>query len=64
MYYSVKVAIATDTENGVKIRNEMYLVDAESIVDAESKINKDFADYPNDWHTVQVSETKFMKVVR
>jgi hypothetical protein len=63
MYYNVKVAIATDTEKGVKEKFELYMVEALSIVEAESKINKDFEGYPNDWHTVQISETKIMKVI-
>lgn len=63
-YYSVKVTVKHETDRGkIKKTTEQYLVKAVSVTDAEVLINKDFADYPNDWEVKSVSATRILKVI-
>ena len=63
-YYNVKVAIAVENEKGqIKKRNELYLVEAESVTEAEAKVYKDFEDYSGDWEATAVAQTKIVKVI-
>jgi len=63
-YYTAKVAISFESDNGkIKTKNELYLVDAESVTEVEAKMYKDFESYKGDWEVTGVNETKIVKIV-
>ena len=63
-YYIVKVKIRHEDENGkMKKTIESYLVDAESVTDAEVKVVKDFEGISMEYEVSAVSETKIIKVI-
>lgn len=64
MYYEVQIEIKTESESG-KVRKvkESYLVEALSVVEAESNLTKDFEQYPNDWTVKSVKESKITRVI-
>lgn len=64
MFYTVKVEVKTDSDKGVKSVNELYLVQAESVTDAEAKMYIEFKDYGNDWTVRDVNQSKIVKVVK
>lgn len=63
-YYNVKVNVTIENDKGQpKQRPELYLVEAESVTEAEAKMYKDFEGYGNDWEVVATVKTKIVKVV-
>lgn len=62
-FYQTKVAITVETDKGTKTRNEVYLVRAESVTDAEAKIYKDFESFTDQWEVTAVVATKIIKVI-
>ena len=62
-YYTSKVQLEHDTSNGkIKKTTEMYLVEAMSVTEAESKVVKDFG---NDiqFEVKAVSASKIIKII-
>jgi hypothetical protein len=63
-YYNVKVNVTTESDKGqIKQKSELYLVEAESVTEAEAKMYKDFEGYNDDWEVVSTVKTKIIKVV-
>ena len=62
MYYNAKVQLTYDTDKGPKSKSEVYLVKAESIIDAETIVAQKFKDYPNEWETKSVSASRIVDV--
>ena len=63
-YWNVTVQLKSENENGKvqKIR-ELYLVDAESSVEATKKIYEDFKEETLEFEVVATSKSKVIKVV-
>lgn len=62
-YWNVTVQIKIENDNGkVQKTRELYLVDAESSVEATSKIYKDFEGESN-FEVVATSKSKVIKIV-
>lgn len=66
MYYFAKVKFETVDDNTGRIRklNEQYLVEAQSISDAESMLNEKFKDSIADFSVVSVQESKIIGVIK
>lgn len=63
-YYTAKIKVSSEVDEGkIKTRNEVYLVEAESVTEAEAKMYKDFENYKDDWEVTSVVQTKIVKVV-
>jgi deoxyribodipyrimidine photolyase len=63
-YYNVKVSVSIESDTGkVKKNTEQYLVEAESVTEAEAKMYKDFEGYSGDWEVTSTVKTKIIKVV-
>jgi hypothetical protein len=64
MYYTVKVQIEVQSEGDkIKKHNEHYLVDAESVTEAEAKIYKEFEKDSLDWEVKSVTASNIIKVI-
>lgn len=66
MYYIGRVKFETVDERSGRIRKttEQYLVEAESVSDAEEKLNGRFKDSIADFAVSGVQESKFMGVIK
>ena len=66
-YYTAKVQLTTivDTPNGTKEKKatEMYLVEALSVTEAESKVIKDFQGVTFDFEVKAVNNSKIIKII-
>ena len=63
MFYNVKCQYLMDDEKGkTKKINELYLVEAVSIIDAETIVTKKKGDVA-DFKVVSISETKILEVL-
>ena len=64
MYYTVKVQILTEKENGgVKKSTETYLVDAVSVTDAEAMVVEDFEGSNLEFEVKGVTKSQICKVI-
>jgi hypothetical protein len=66
MYYIAKVKFETVDDNTGRIRklNEQYLVEAQSISDAEGMLNEKFKDSIADFSVVSVQESKIIGIIK
>lgn len=69
-YYEVLVQLKVETENGkgetrIKKVSELYLVDAQSVTEAEARVVKSFQDsgYSQDYSVVSVRGSKVIDVI-
>lgn len=67
-YYEVTVQVKTETEDSkgnvkVKRSNELYLVDAMSITEAEARVVKLFSGTTFDFSVVSVKGSKVLEVI-
>jgi hypothetical protein len=67
-YFEVTVQITSETEDSkgnvkVKKNNELFLVDAMSVTEAEARVVKLFAGYTQDFEVVSVRSSKVIEVV-
>ena len=64
MYYDVTVQITTETDKGTpKKKNELYLVDAMSVTEAEARVVKLFEGFTMDFEVKQIKISKVVEVV-
>ncbi len=61
----VEIVVGTKKDGGDKIVKEIYLVDAQSITEAEVKVAKDFENSGSslDYRVVSAKESKVMRVI-
>ena len=66
MYYIAKVKFETTDERTGRAKKlyEQYLVEAESISDAEEKLKEKFKDALADFSVVSVQESKIMGIIK
>jgi hypothetical protein len=66
MYYIAKVKFETVDDNTGRIRklNEQYLVEAQSISDAEAMLNEKFKDSIADFSVVSIQESKIIGIIK
>ena len=62
-YYTAKVQLEDDSSGKVKKVTEMYLVEAMSVTEAESKVVKDFGTTAFDYEVKAVSASKIIKII-
>ena len=62
-YYLVNTKVAVDTGKDVKWTREFYLVEAESVMDAETKVNADWDSSNIEFEVVQVTKSNVIKVL-
>jgi hypothetical protein len=63
MYYTATVKMEFETDKGqVKKKTETYLVNAESVTDAEAIVHDKFKDYPQDFEVKSVSQSRIIDV--
>jgi len=67
-YFEVTVQITIESEDGkgnvkVKKNNELFLVDAMSVTEAEARVVKLFAGYTQDFEVISVRASKVVEVV-
>jgi hypothetical protein len=63
MYYTARVKMYYETDKGaVKSKSETYLVNAESVTDAEAIVHEKFKSYPNDFEVKSVSQSNIVDV--
>lgn len=63
MYYTATVKMQFETDKGhVKKKSETYLVNAESVTDAEAIVNDKFKDYKFDFEVKSVSQSRIIDV--
>ena len=63
MYYRVKVKVGVDTGKGVNYNSEYYLVEAQSVTDAEGTTVHDFTDDGIEFEVVEVKKSEICKVL-
>ena len=65
MYFTVKVKIANDTPKGVKWTSETYLVEADSVTDAEQKTASDISEETPglEYEITAAAHSKIVKVL-
>jgi|TARA_Y100000592_G_scaffold45137_1_gene71649 mannose/fructose/N-acetylgalactosamine-specific phosphotransferase system component IIB len=63
MYYRVKVKVGVDTGKGVKYNSEYYLVEAQSVTDAEATTVQDLTDDGIEFEVVEVKKSEICKVL-
>jgi hypothetical protein len=62
-YYTAKVQLLDDSTGKQKRVTEMYLVEAMSVTEAESKVVKDFGSTILDFEVKAVSASKIVKII-
>lgn len=63
MYYTAKVVVEFDTNNGkTKKVSESYLVEASSVTHAESIIHREFSKEQRDFEVKSVTQSKYLDV--
>jgi hypothetical protein len=62
-YYTAKVQLEDDSSGKLKKITEMYLVEAMSVTEAESKVVKDFGTTTFDYEVKAVSASKIIKII-
>ena len=67
-YFEVNVVVNHEVDNGkkgVKIQKvrETYLVDSESVTEAEAKVVKDFQGYTFDFEVKSVTASRIVKIL-
>ena len=62
-YYTAKVQLEDVSSGKVKKITEMYLVEAMSVTEAESKVVKDFGTTTFDYEVKAVSASKIIKII-
>ena len=62
-YYLVNTKVAVYTGKGVRWTREQYLVEAQSVMDAETKVNEDFDASNIEFEVVQVTKSNVIKVL-
>lgn len=66
MYYIAKVKFETvnDSNGRIQKTNEQYVVDSESITDAEKKLKERFKDSIAEFSVVSIQESKIMGILK
>lgn len=66
MYYFGKVKFETVNDNNgkVQITKEQYLIEAESVIQASEKLNKEFKDTMADLSIEEVKESRIMGIIK
>ena len=62
-YYTAKVQLVDDSTGKPKKVTEMYLVEAMSVTEAESKVVKDFGSTMLEFEVKAVSASKIIKII-
>ena len=62
-YYTSKVQLVDDSTGKSKKVTEMYLVEAMSVTEAESKVVKDFGSTMLEFEVKAVSASKIIKII-
>jgi hypothetical protein len=63
MYYIAKVKLEFETDKGqLKKKTETYLVQAESVTDAEAIVHTKFSDWKYDFEVKSVSQSNIIDV--
>ena len=63
MYYTAKVVVEFDTDNGkTKKVSESYLVEASSVTHAESIIHREFSKEQRDFEVKSVTQSRYLDV--
>jgi hypothetical protein len=63
MYYTAKVVVEFDTDNGkTKKVSETYLVQASSVTHAESIIHREFSKEQRDFEVKSVTQSRYLDV--
>lgn len=65
MFFTAKVKVETEDEKTGKVKSvsEVYLVEAESVTDAEASIFKRFEGWNLDFKVVSVAKSNILEVV-
>jgi len=65
MFFEVTVKIKTDSNGKVKTANEIYLVDAMTVTEAEARVVKDFekSGFSQDYNVVGVKSSNIVSVI-
>ena len=65
MFFTAKVKVQTEDEKSGKIKSvsEVYLVEAESVTDAEASVVKRFEGWNLDFTVVAVSKSNILEIV-
>lgn len=63
-YYTAKVQLVTTTGEKEKKINEVYLVDAMSVTEAEAKVIRDFSGTSIDFEVKSVTSSKIIKIIK
>ena len=62
-YYTARVQLKDDSTGKLKQVTEMYLVEAMSVTEAESKVVKDFGSTTLEFEVKAVSVSKIIKII-
>jgi len=64
MYYMARVQLEFENDNGqVKKKSETYLVNAESVTDAEAIVHAEFKDYNHEFEVKSISQSRVIDVL-
>ena len=64
MYYMARVQLEFETDKGgIKKRSETYLVNAESVTDAEAIVHNEFKDYQHEFEVKSISQSRVIDVL-
>jgi hypothetical protein len=63
MYYTAKVVVEFETDNGkIKKVSETYLVEASSVTHAESIVHREFSKEQRDFEVKSVTQSRYLDV--
>ena len=63
-YFIATVKVQDQNERGrVTSNNEVYCVEAETVTEAEAKVNKEFEGHSIEFHVKSVKESKIIKIL-
>ena len=63
-YFIATVKVQDENERGrITNTNEVYCVEAETVTEAEAKVNKEFEGYSMEYHVKSVKESKIIKIL-
>lgn len=63
-YYTAKVQLVIPADGKEKKINEVYLVDAMSVTEAEAKVIRDFSGTSIDFEVKSVTSSKIIKIIK
>lgn len=65
MYYTARVQVEFENDKGQsKKRTEQYLVNADSVTEAEAIVNEEFRDYKGGFEVKSISESRIIDVLK